>query len=44
MTFDKFCNDYCPYRRNENKRKMEPCVNCPVMTWLDMTEEKGEGE
>ena len=38
----KYCNNYCPYRHNENKRKMEPCINCPLVTWLDMVEVQGE--
>ena len=43
MTFDEYCNNYCPYRHNENKRHMEPCINCPLMTWLDMLHDNNYG-
>jgi len=33
-----FCEKYCPYRDNEPKRHLEPCINCPVKTYLDIRE------
>lgn len=39
MGLKTFCTKYCPYRENEDKRNMEPCINCPVETYLDIIEE-----
>ena len=36
--FDDFCKNQCPYRGNKDKRNMEPCLNCPVETYLAVLE------
>jgi len=41
MDFKQFCRDRCPYRDNHEYhlyRKLEPCINCPVEAYIDVTE------
>ncbi|CFX15474.1 Uncharacterized [Syntrophomonas zehnderi OL-4] len=39
FNFDKFCKAQCPYSYIEIKEHMEPCINCPVSTFLDINDE-----
>ena len=36
--FDGFCKNKCPYRGIDDKRNLEPCINCPVGTYLAVLE------
>ena len=37
-----YCEKKCPYHSNQDKRNMEPCLNCPVESYLDFKETEKE--
>lgn len=37
-----YCEERCPYHDNVDRRNTEPCLNCPVESYVDYLEGQEE--